>query len=245
LVSRRSDPNQCSLIFRGHINWEDYLKGFAKAFPAKSDLIKRSESTAISFEPPRVFYLTFLREPVSRAVSEFRHITEGLVAQFGPHTFGAAWDYNFTFDPSLPIEEKRRIGTFSKWLKCPQCRVGAANRLTRFLGSSETTGEPLPEESRGNSDELEKANANMLRVARSRLWSCAFIGIMERYEDSMLVLKHSFPQGLKAMNSYTTNPHPKTGKGEHFRIDPRPTFLLTLCFFHRGQTERIRAAATS
>jgi len=165
-----------------------------------------------------VFYMTFLREPVSRAVSEFRHITEGLVAQFGPHTFGAAWDYNFTFNPSMPIKEKRRIGTFANWMKCSQCHVGVSNRLTRFLGSSETTGKSLPEELYGDLDALEKANANMLRVAKSRLWSCAFIGIMERYEDSMLVLKHTFPQGLKRMISYATNPHPKTGKGKRGAI---------------------------
>lgn len=199
LLARRKDANQCSLLFRGHINWDDYTKGFARAF---------------SIKPPRVFYMTFLREPVSRAVSEFRHITEGLVAQFGPHTFGAAWDYNFTFDPSMPIKEKRRIGTFANWMKCSQCRVGVANRLTRFLGSPKTTGESLPEEAHRDVGALEKANAKMLQVAKSRLWNCAFIGIMERYEDSMLMLKHTFPQGLKRMKSYATNPHPKTGKGK-------------------------------
>lgn len=59
------DPNQCSLIFRGHINIFDYDRGFAAA----------------GILPHRVQYITFLREPVSRAVSEYRHITDGLVAQ--------------------------------------------------------------------------------------------------------------------------------------------------------------------
>ena len=40
-------------------------------------------------------YLAFLREPVARALSEYRHVTEGLVAQFGEHVFGKAWDYDF------------------------------------------------------------------------------------------------------------------------------------------------------
>lgn len=70
---RVKDPFQCSLIFRGHINVFDYHSAFRAVF-----------ETGLK---PRVFYLTFLREPVSRAISEFRHITEGLVAQFGPVFF--------------------------------------------------------------------------------------------------------------------------------------------------------------
>jgi len=102
----KKDFNQCSLLFRGHINWHDYAAGFAAL----------AASTGAAAAPPRVFYLTFLREPVGRAVSEYRHITEGLVAQFGPHTFGAAWDYNFSFDPTRAIEAKRKAGTFDNWL---------------------------------------------------------------------------------------------------------------------------------
>ena len=105
--AKRFDPNQCSLVFRGHINWRDYAAGFAAQFTAPGGVAAGAGSLA---PPPRVFFLTFLREPVARAVSEFRHVTEGLVAQFGPHTFGAAWEYNFTFDPAMPIEEKRRCG---------------------------------------------------------------------------------------------------------------------------------------
>ena len=55
-------------------------------------------STPLNPSPSRIHFLTFLREPVSRALSEFRHITEGLVSQFGPETFGAAWDYVRTME---------------------------------------------------------------------------------------------------------------------------------------------------
>jgi hypothetical protein len=63
------DPRQCNLIVRGHINIYDYEHAF-KSVP--------------SSQVNKVFYLTFLREPVARAISEYKHITEGLVAQFGP-----------------------------------------------------------------------------------------------------------------------------------------------------------------
>ena len=45
--------------------------------------------------------------PVCQVISEYRHITEGLVAQFGPETFGAAWDYEFFFDRAMPLDKKR------------------------------------------------------------------------------------------------------------------------------------------
>jgi len=250
LLASRPDPDQCSLVFRGHVNWQDYLRGFKEVW-AKQALVWATEPSESLVPPgaplPRVFYLTFLREPVGRAVSEFRHITEGLVAQFGPHTFGAAWDYNFTFDPKAPIEEKRRVGTFSAWLRCPACRVGSANRMTRFLGSGTGTGELTAEEdalSRGANAKAEavarraelietgkkpgpeiddqvleavrgavaRAGERMLGVARARLTGCAFVGLMERYEDSMLVLKRTFPSSLKGMTSFASSPHAK-GKG--------------------------------
>ena len=55
---RNSGP-QCQLIFRGHINWYDYVGG------------------ALTYGVPRerIHFMTFLREPVSRAISEYNHIT--------------------------------------------------------------------------------------------------------------------------------------------------------------------------
>jgi hypothetical protein len=99
---RIKDPQQCSLVFRGHINMYDYVTGFNNVLAESSNLKEMtssasssssssaSSSSRVRVDPShlqfmhRVFFVTFLREPVSRAVSEFRHITEGIVAQFGP-----------------------------------------------------------------------------------------------------------------------------------------------------------------
>jgi hypothetical protein len=94
---RIKDPQQCSLVFRGHINMYDYVTGFNNVLAESSNLKEMTSSSSSSsassrvrVDPShlqfthRVFFVTFLREPVSRAVSEFRHITEGIVAQFGP-----------------------------------------------------------------------------------------------------------------------------------------------------------------
>ena len=52
----------------------------------------------------------------------------------------------------------------------------------------------------------------MFTSAMANLRGCAFIGLMERYEESMLVLRHTFPRGLGRMQSYATSPHAKSGK---------------------------------
>ena len=83
------------------------------------------------------------------------------------------------------------------WLACKDCRVGASNRQTRFLAGTDTTGDL------GSNDEA------MLQVAMANLRTCAFIGLMENYQDSMLVLKYTFPSGLSRLRSYSTSAHPK------------------------------------
>mmetsp|Transcript_49843 Transcript_49843/g.63850 ORF Transcript_49843/g.63850 Transcript_49843/m.63850 type:complete len:185 (-) Transcript_49843:165-719(-) len=113
----------------------------------------------------------------------------------------------------MKIEEKRKRGSFAAWIACDQCRVGSRNRMTRFLSGVATTGELLPQEVATpppGTESLKQAEANMLKRAKKHLYTCAFLGLMERYEDSMLVLKHTFPSALAKMNSYSTSPHPKT-----------------------------------
>lgn len=91
--NKMKDPQQCSLIFRGHINMYDYVQGFNNVIAQSSNLKHmtfKSSTNTIKVDPShlqslhRVFFISFLREPIARAVSEFRHITEGIVAQFGP-----------------------------------------------------------------------------------------------------------------------------------------------------------------
>ena len=43
---------------------------------------------------------------------------------------------------------------------------------------------------------------SFLELAKRRLGECAFFGLMERYADSMLLLKHTFPVALTQFESY-------------------------------------------
>lgn len=149
----------------------------------------------VGVERRRLHFLAFLREPLARARSEHEHVTRGLVAQFGPQAFGKAWDYNFT---------DRRKASLGDWLKCDSCRVGSSNRQTRFLAGSATTGSPR------QGEDLDAALRNLKR--------CTFVGILDRFSDSMLLLKETFPTHLARFTSYSLSLHPKLAPNNKLRL---------------------------
>jgi hypothetical protein len=133
----------------------------------------------------------------------------GLVAQFGPETFGAAWDYAFFWNKTLPLVEKRQLATLDTWLACGACRVGSANRQARFLAGLATTGDLSPAEEAEAAEEAAaaaaavqggggggakggarkgrsggatrlRADVELLGAAVAALKLCAFVGLMER-----------------------------------------------------------------
>ena len=60
----------------------------------------------------------------------------------------------------------------------------------------------------GATSDGEAAAGDLLEAALSTLRQCVFVGLMERFEDSMLLLKLTFPVELRKFTSYTTSPHP-------------------------------------
>lgn len=67
---------------RAHANLYDYEQGLKVASPGA-----------------RPVFITMLRDPVRRVLSEFVHVTHNLVAHFGEKEYGRAWDYNYTGRP--------------------------------------------------------------------------------------------------------------------------------------------------
>ena len=177
---KASKERKCHLFVRAHANLHDYQRAF--------------ESVS---KGGRVHYLAFLRDPVTRALSEHDHITNGLVAQFGPHVFGKAWDYDFT---------DRTRASLSDWLMCTACRVGASNRQARFLAGLATTGELAEGEGTLIGD------ARLYDAAARNLRACVFVGVLDRFEESMLLLKETFPGPLRNFRSFADAPHPKLGR---------------------------------
>ncbi|KAJ8601447.1 hypothetical protein CTAYLR_005947 [Chrysophaeum taylorii] len=177
--------NNCRLFVRAHANWRDYA----------------AAATLAGVPHHRLRWLALLREPVARARSEYEHVTRGLVAQFGDHAFGRAWDYNFT--------DKRRA-SLGEWLDCAACRVGSSNRQTRFLAGLAPTG---------SRDDERRGDATLLAAALDNLRRCDFVGLLDRYADSMLLLRETFPAQLGRFTAYSLSLHPK--QKQHNDQEPR------------------------
>ena len=170
---------KCQLFVRAHANWYDYERALA-GLPNP--------------ERNRIRWLAFFRDPVKRALSEHDHVTRGLVAQFGPHTFGKAWDYDFTDSSKSSLDD---------WLACDACARGSRNRQARFLAGLATTGEFAEQEASAAGD------AALLAAALANLDRCAYVGVLDRFQDAMLLLKMTFPHALRRFTSYKNEHHPK------------------------------------
>lgn len=72
----------CQMMVRAHSNLYDYEQGLRAGRPGA-----------------RPVFMTMLREPVQRMLSEFVHVTRNLVSEFGEEEYGRAWDYNYTGRP--------------------------------------------------------------------------------------------------------------------------------------------------
>ncbi len=171
----------CQLMARAHTGLYDYEQGVKAGRPRA-----------------RPVFITMLREPVQRVLSEFAHVTHNLVAQFGDRGYGKAWDYNYTGRPH-DIED---------FLDCETCRMGASNRQTRMLAGLFTTG--VLNASVSDDMLLEHALANLERMP--------FIGITERFADSMLLLKQTLPTSLKQFTEYTIKSHHHDGLSQELKV---------------------------
>ena len=85
--------------------------------------------------------------------------------------------------------------------------------MARFLGSDAPTGKFDSSETATDSRRVD--SSELLSRALERLTSCAFIGLMERYTDSMLMLKWTFPEELEKFTTYQTSPHASTDPSKY------------------------------
>jgi len=175
---------KCRFIMRGHIGIYDFYNAVGHKY----------DNYAIADND--ITFFTILRDPVKRVLSEYTHITKNLVSQFGPKQYGNAWDYNYH-------GSETNIREFLD--DCIECRIGSSNRQAKMLSGLFTTG--------ANIDEVNKFSDDyILMKAKENLEAMKFIGLTERYTDSMLLLKYTFPDHLKTFNTYTYSKHPHDGK---------------------------------
>ena len=126
----------------------------------------------------RMRFLVLLREPVSRAVSEFRNLLD-INAGATPSAKGS-WEYDEQRF-SLPL-------TVETWLNCSACAIGWSNRQTRMLGLrlDDTRRQAL----------LAPVTEGVLERAKLNVDSMAWVGIVERFADSWTLLRWTLGHAL-------------------------------------------------
>ena len=129
--------------------------------------------------PKPVFVFTFLRNPIDRVISAYNHLRRDAAHHFHKH-LGVSGDLvkDFVENPHLPQ---------------------ARNAQTRFLGADADFAAAMRAVRRGSADADKiykqivaarhaKPMAEAFQTARSRLGRMNFVGITERFEESVQIL---------------------------------------------------------
>ena len=137
-------------------------------------------------EPPRV--ITMLRDPIARTISRFNYMK-----QHATHSTRAPWNHDRFLDPDVSIDAFLAFGPTRRLITNFQVRNLAQDfDLTQTY--TDFDGNAIPPKmnklfaytSTGMSDE------DLLSKAKRRLASCEFVGITERFEESVKLLCRTF-----------------------------------------------------
>lgn len=115
--------------------------------------------------------ITLLRDPVERTISAYMHMRRNVVNNPG-------------FQEKYP--------TILDWVKDPENAHRVVNRLTRQIVGAYFRGRRLSEGKGGLSDQA------LLSIAKQRLEQFPFVGLTERFQESMNLLHHTFGWDLPA-----------------------------------------------
>lgn len=170
LFSRYSTGWKCGL----HADWTE-LTGCV------DNAMDRTEKTTAK---RRYFYVTLLREPVARFLSEFRHVQRGATWKSSRHWCGGRGPTPQELPPCFNGSDWRDV-TFQEFVSCPWNL--AANRQTRMLADLTLVGcynrSAFPPHER---------DLLMLASARENLRRMAFFGLTEQQRQSQRLFEGTF-----------------------------------------------------
>jgi len=169
LFSRYSTGWKCGL----HPDWTE-LTGCVDAY------LKGVEGDQHS---RRYFYITFLRDPVSRYLSEFRHVQRGATWKTATNMCGGRSWANYI--PKCYQDEDWSDVELEEFLQCPYNL--AINRQTRMLADLELVN-CYNKSGLG----LEERNHIMLKSAKANLEQMAYFGITEEQKISQYLFEETF-----------------------------------------------------
>ncbi|XP_018570946.1 heparan-sulfate 6-O-sulfotransferase 2 [Anoplophora glabripennis] len=169
LFSRYTTGWKCGL----HADWTELTSCVDEKLDDLEDVVKR-----------RYFYITLLREPVSRYLSEFRHVQRGATWKGSKHFCKGKAASDKEIPPCYEGDNWEGV-QLDEFIDCDSNL--AANRQTRMLADLELVGcynkNYMPEADR---DRI------MLVSAKKNLQSMAFFGLTEHQKISQYIFEETF-----------------------------------------------------
>lgn len=181
LYSRYSTGWLCGL----HADWTTLSSCVPKVLKSHMSIEQLNET--------RLFYVTLLRNPVDRFLSEFKHVQRGATWKSSTHVCnGTKHHLPFCFQGS-----NWRAVKLSEFLDC-QYNL-AINRQTRMLANLNEVGCYKREATSFFAREREK---DLLESAKKNLRSLSFFGLVEYQKESQYLFEVTF--GLKFEKDFST-----------------------------------------
>lgn len=134
---------------------------------------------------PRLFFITFLRHPLHRFISEFRHVQRGA-------TWKASRGHCANHNTQICYHNQTSWlnASLEDFLNCPNNM--AVNRQTRMLANHNLIG--CPTDKKANSADHGEI---MLASAKGNLKNLAFFGLCEEQEKSQKIFEKTFDLKFK------------------------------------------------
>lgn len=131
--------------------------------------------------------ITMLRDPVDRTISEYRHLQRGpqVDIQVGKITHHAG-DQESPPTPDEDIYDEARNMSLKEFVCHPRFFGYVVNRQTREVAGA-IKGKP-----RGENDPDAMPDHALLGIAKEQLDQFAFVGLTERYRQSLQLLTYTF-----------------------------------------------------
>ncbi|ETN75249.1 heparan sulfate 6-sulfotransferase [Necator americanus] len=183
--NRLNKPNEVWLFSRYSTGWlcglhadftELYVSGCVDRMLNKKEGSRRLR---------RYFYTTFLREPITRFISEYRHVNRGATWIASRHICNGraptSDELPLCFDPHLGWDDV----SLDEFLHCPFNL--AFNRQTRMLADL-----TLVNCYARNGTDPRTRDRILLESAKRNLRNMAFFGIKERMDDSQIMFERLF-----------------------------------------------------
>ncbi|KAG9511409.1 Heparan-sulfate 6-O-sulfotransferase 1-A [Fragariocoptes setiger] len=189
LISRFTTGWKCGI----HADWTELTECLNK---------EANNSQSLAIARPRYLYVTFLRHPIRRFVSEFEHVQRGATWRNSRHLCNGRPATYEQLPPCYDSNDWRGV-SMDEFLSCKSNL--AVNRQTRMLANLSLVG---CYNSTGISEDLR--DQIMLQSAKDNLRNLSFFGLCEYQVMSQFLFEKKF--GLKFKRPFTQSNETRTSQ---------------------------------